>query len=283
MQFGSRFAHLSQLVSVRALGVILCLLLVAGCDKSDKGTAKSSKDGAGSGDGQTTSSGKAKVYKLTPEQYAKEFDENQEAVHQKYGNFEIEITGIVEEVGMNVAGDSTVSLRAGARKEATANAPAEQPIVMCSTVDPEPWAKLARGQQATLRGVAGYLPLAPNMKECELVNSGLSTAIVSSAPELAGEYTGKIETFVKNNKDKNLVVTGKVLRTKADVAGAITLFLEGQGQSEVRCDFGMIESTIKKTVADVKVGQQVKVFGEVDSRARAADGLSLTACHLITK
>jgi hypothetical protein len=272
-----------RILQVWTAGLIVFVAALVGCDKSEKGTAKDAGGGTSNGTTASADQYRGTLYKLTPEQYFKEYSDNDEAVRRKYGNGLIELTGIVDRVGIDLAANSTVTLRAGPQKEVDPNTPVTNPLVMCRLTETEPWAKVARGQQATLRGSVGNPPFSANLTDCQLITSGPSTVVIATAAQLAGEYVGKIDTFAKVNKDKNLIVTGKVARTKLDSAGAVTLFLEGLGATEVRCDFGMIESVIKKTVADVKAGQQVKVFGEVDPKAKPEDGLAMTSCHLITK
>jgi hypothetical protein len=269
--------HRKQASFVRALVCVwlgAALILWSGCGKHDDG-----KPGGADASASSSGGGHPIVFKVSPEDFAKEFMSNQQATQEKYHTGVIELTGTVAEVGANMAGDSVVSLQAGSQKDQYG----DLPVVQCVTTDPEPWGKLAKGQQATLRGDAGYLPLAPNLKDCEIVPAGPTIALAVPSFQLAAEYGTEREKSKKLYQGKNLIVSGKVIEKKEDVAGAITLFLEGTAGIRVRCDFGMIESIIKKVVPAVQVGQKVQVFGEIEDFNKTADEVPVTSCRLITK
>jgi hypothetical protein len=267
--------------SIRFAAIALLLAAAAtagGCDKADatKSAGSSSKDTtAGSGN-------KAPLYKLTAEQFAKEFASGQEATVNHYKNGLVEVTGIVDQVDVNVVGDAVISLRAGPRKEATADGPAQTPVVDCHTKEPEPWSKLAPGQEATYRGTVGYLPLVPNLENCQLISSGAPTVISVTSKDLAAEFSKNRAAARQKYAGKTLIVAGKVIDKKADVSGSITLTLEGEGAVKLLCGFGMIESTIKKVVPAIQVGQMVKVYCEPLRSASNDDSIQLTSCRLIT-
>ena len=268
--------HRKQASVVRALvcaGLGAALILAGGCGKHDDGKA----GGADASASPTSSSGGGHPL-VSPEDFAKEFMGNQQATQEKYHAGVIEMTGTVAEVTVDLAGNPVVSLQAGAEKDQYGNLP----VVQCVTTDPEPWSKLAKGQQATLRGDVGYLPLAPNLKDCQIVPAGPTIALAVPSSQLAAEYAER-EKAKKLYQGKNLIVSGKVVEKKADAAGAITLFLEGTAGTRVRCDFGMIESVIKKAAPAVQVGQKVQVFGEIEDFTKTADEVPLTSCRLITK
>lgn len=275
-----------------ALAAVLVLAWVAaaGCDRGDTGkpTTPSGSAPAPSGEaapagGQAAGAKGPQIFKLTPEQYSKEFQADQAATIERYRNGLVELSGTVEDVNMNFAGDVFVALRAGEPTAETKTAPATTPVVQCYTAEPEPWAKIARGQEATLRGSGGYLPGLPNIEKATIVSAGPSTAVNLSATELASDYTKGRDALLAKYKGKTLVVSGKVAEKKGDLAGATILFLEGDGPTRVRCPFGMTESTVKEMAAKVQTGQQVKVWADVDAANQSQDVVPLTSCRLITK
>jgi hypothetical protein len=247
-------------------------MLLAGCNRRE-----AVKPAAGAAPVAASDAAGPRVFRLTPEAFFAEFKANPDAIHEKYQGGSLEIAGTVEEVGANLASNSVVSIRAGGEKDAIGLLP----VVQCVMTDPEPWAKLARGQQATIRGDIGYLPFQANMENCRIVASGPPTVLTVSASQLASELADK-DKFKKTYAGKNVIVTGKVVEKKADTAGAISLALEGVGGTDVHCDFAMIESTLKKVVPAVTVGQKVQVFGEIQDFNRAA-GVTVSSCHPITR
>jgi hypothetical protein len=257
----------------RHLWLTVGLLLACGCGKREGGKS------AG-GAGATSPAAQANtqhVFQLTPEAYYSEYQANSDSIHEKYRNGVVEIAGTVDEVSVNLAGDSTVNLRAGSVRDAQGTLP----VVICVTTNPEPWGKLARGQTTTFRGDVGFPPFGPNLKSCDIVSTGPSTALTVWPFQLASEYGSDKATFKKTYAGKNLIVSGKVLEIKKDSAGAVSFRMEGVGDIKVWCDFGMIESIIKTVVPGVAVGQKVHVFGEVTAFDKP--DLTITSCHLITK
>lgn len=273
----------------------LCVLLAAAvlataCDKGDAaktGGGDASPGAVGASGAAPAPAGQAKdapVFRMTPEQYVAEFKSaGWEAQQAKYQKGYVELAGVVDGLFVNFAGDPAINLKAGQVTPATATTPEDRPLVQCLTVDPQPWAKVARGQTVTLRGSVGPLPSFPSLAKCEVITAGPATVTAVTSKELAGEYAKGAGAAMAKYKDKDLIVGGKVVERQADVTGTITLFLEGDGATRVRCFFDITESTMRPDAPAVKVGQDVKVFGELKTSASTppADVAPLSGCRLV--
>ena len=260
------------------------------CDKRD-----SSSGGGGGTAGSSSSSGAAagqrqpppKVLSLSVQQFADKFKEwmsngiNAPKPEEALGLFEI--SGMVDRVDSTSSGDGIVYLRPDTDTEPTEARLNRRPYIQALVGDREPWARLARGQLATLRGKLGALPEPPNIEQAEIIEAGPSSAVNITAPLLASQHA-KGEDALRNLYDgKDVIVTGTVSDVRPSPITGLTLFLEGDGKVRVRCELGVTETQRLGEALAPKPGQTVKVFGDVQPGNLTETVLPMKGCRLITK
>jgi hypothetical protein len=261
-------------------------LAATSCDKRDA----SSSGGAGASSSTApgaASQQPAKVLSMSVEQFAGKFKEwmsngiNAPKPEESQGLFEI--SGVVDRVESTSSGDGIVLLRPTTDTDPTEARQNKRLYMQVLTNDPEPWARLARGQLATVRGKLGSLPTPPNLEQADITDAGPAAAVNVTAAELAGQHS-KGEAGLKSlYAGKDVIVTGKVADVRSSPVNGLTLFLEGDGKVRVRCDLGVTETQRLGEALAPKQGQTVRFFGEVQPASLTETVIPMKGCHLITK
>jgi hypothetical protein len=263
----------------------LVALIGIGCDKS------SSSGGASSGTSATAPQKPAKVLTLSVEQFADKFKDwlkdgiNAPKSEESQGLFEI--TGVVDRVDATSSNEGIVYLKPASDTDPTEARQNRRPYIQALLNDHEPWARLARGQRATIRGKLGALPAPPNVEDADIIDVGPSTAIKIAAIDLASHHSMGEEELRKLYDDKDVIVTGTVTLLRSSPTSGLTLFLDNyngnKGKIRVRCDLGFSETQRLGEARAPKEGQTVTVFGEVQPGNLTEAVLPMKGCRLITK
>jgi hypothetical protein len=262
--------------------------VLAGCDKgTSSGSSSSSASSSSSSPGTGSQQQPVKALSLSVQQFADKFKEwmsngiNAPKPEESQGLFEV--SGLVDRVEASASGEGIVLLRPTSDTDLTEARQNRRLYVQALTNEKEPWARLARGQLATLRGKLGALPAPPNLDQANIVEAGPPTAVNLSASDLASQHS-KGEEGLKGLYDgKDVIVTGKVSDVRSSVINGLTLFLEGDGKVRVRCDLGVTETQRLGDALAPKQGQTVRVFGEVHPSNLTETIVPMKGCHLITK
>jgi Leucine-rich repeat (LRR) protein len=188
-------------------------------------------------------------FKLSVDQFYKEYEAGRNTAAEKYKNKVIELTGEVDGMGRNISGDAYVSIKL--EKQLIG--------VMCFTAQAEPWAKVAKGQKVKLKGKWPEFAVTAALVNCSFTETGDYQAVALSAPELAKQYEAdKVATTKKYDK-RQLVITGVVEDREFNSVGAATFTLKGTDKVKVKCSFTAFE---KDAAKKIKIGQTVKLIGE---------------------
>jgi len=268
----------------RAMGIcistIAAVAVIAGCDRRDSSASSAPTS-------STASQPAPKAIPLSAEQFAAKFKEwmanglNAPKPEESQGLFDV--TGVVDRVELGISGDNLVFLRPASDTEPTEARQNRRSYIQALVNDKQPWARLARGQRATLRGRLGAFPQPPNLEQADIVDAGPSTAVMISASELAAQHANGEAGLRKLYDGKDLIVTGKVSDVRSSPLSGLTLFLVGDGKVRVRCELGVPETQRLGEAGAPKAGDTVKVFGEVQPGNLTETILPMKGCHLITK
>jgi len=224
---------------------------------------------------------------MSVQQFAEKFKEwmsngiNAPKPEESQGIFEI--SGMVDRVDSTSSGEGIVYLRPGTDTEPTEARLNRRLHIQALVSDREPWARLARGQLATVRGKLGALPSPPNIEQADIAEAGPPTAVAIAASELASQHTGGEDSLHKLYDGKDVIVTGTVSDVRSSPINGLTLFLEGDGKIRIRCELGVTETQRLGEALAPKQGQTVKVFGDVQPGSLTETVLPMKGCHLITK
>ena len=237
-----------------AIASLCCIVSCGGCDRNESGGSGKPPASAPTTTASTeAASADAPHYALTAEEYADEYHRDATKAARKYKHAAIEISGTVKDVQFDAAGRAWVNLKIG--NEVTG--------VQCFTKDPNPWEKVAAGQHVRLSGAWPEFPLVPSLRECELVDSGASTAISMTAQELADEYGADADAAARKYAGKTLLVSGEVFdKTMEGIEHWV--MLKGNYNVNIRCDFSPVERE-GKVIAAIQGGQTVRIWGELSN------------------
>jgi tRNA_anti-like len=276
----------------RKLSVIgLVVVIVCGCAKKDEPSKlSSSTQGPVGGAPSNSQPEKSKPtpplakadFVLTAHDYDTDWKKDAKAAEKKYEGKMIELKGELNSIGLNDEGIAWVSLRTGNK---IANTEVEG-TVSCQLLEKNPWAKLGRGQTVTLRGRLnsgwGFA-----LVESTLLELGPNPAIILSASDLAKEYGADKGKTLEKYEKKSLIVDGEIA-SKDEKSRSITL--KADGKLQILCGGGFTNSKPAEIFGPLKVGQRVKILGQLDKLAcdllKDADGAfngpGLHGCFVIT-
>jgi tRNA_anti-like len=191
-------------------------------------------------------------FSLTAEDWFKEWGKDEKLARQKYQGKIIELTGDVEIVDDHPNGEAgIVYLKVG------------RDNVTCYTADKEPWLKAGPGQKAKIRGKVpddGFWGKPYNLYPCAVIEG--TPPPTFSAEQLAKEFTADRKVFEEKYDHKQVLVEGAVAAKTVD-GNYGKLMLKGGGDQTVSCTLGMLTDFQKRRYESIKVGQQVKLCGEV--------------------
>jgi hypothetical protein len=219
----------------------LALLVGAGCGESPSPRHAGDKDKA---------SPRAADAQLTSIDFAMEYQKDVERANRKYRQGWVELTGRIVGIGRNSA----------KRPQITLNGPADDLLgVVCFTVENEPWKKYTPGQIVKVRGRVPLDAKAASLTEGTVTEVERSAVPNLSASELARDYEADHGAVIKKFDKQYLIVTGTILNSETNDAGAVSMELKGEGKTNIRCLFRASE---KDLAEPFKVGQEVRVLGE---------------------
>lgn len=221
-------------------------------------------------------------FKLTAADLQKELAKSYDAAKNKYDELRIELTGIVTKIqqsetgnvifvaGPPAAGESAASLYLG---------------ITCLTDDQQPWAMLGQMQPVKVTGIATFENGSMALGEAKFALDGPSIMVNISADALAAEFakdkSATKDKYSISGVGKPLVVTGTVLEKHTEKGDPFSLVL-GKGNDKVICDYIGSGPDAAKELDPVKVGDTVKLAGQIDSYSKASSP-ELNGCILITK
>ncbi|HZY83414.1 MAG TPA: hypothetical protein VFE78_01175 [Gemmataceae bacterium] len=193
-------------------------------------------------------------FTLTAQEIYDESVKDKEAANKKFDGKVIEVSGVVRDC--KASGRDSMLLF-----ELKKQGNAGFDNVYCVTEEKECWARHGRGQKVTLRGAwGGRMWTAAAVVRAAVVEAGPNPTVLYGAGRLATEFEADSFTLADRYGKKHLIVEGEVLK-KNEVQGASsTVFLKGTAKTAVACQFGFHE---REQAQGLRVGQQVKVFGEL--------------------
>jgi uncharacterized protein (DUF1330 family) len=200
-------------------------------------------------------------FRLTAEEFSKEFETNPNSAAQKYRGRVIELSGEVKSVARNFDGESVVTLKAEGQAIG----------VTCITADKEPWGKAVRGQKIKIKGKA----ISGKVIDCVFVETGEYAGIRISATDLAREYAADREGTVKKYDTKHLVVSGEVASKNFNEVRAANIELKTDNKVKVACSFTALE---KDLTEPIRVGETIRVVGEFTLNFGVDDKVELFSC-----
>jgi prepilin-type processing-associated H-X9-DG protein len=151
-------------------------------------------------------------------------------------------------------------------------------FAFCVMVEPQPWAKYAKGQQVTVKGrrVSGTTGGGnPQLLECVVVNAGAATGVSTTAEALSKEAASGADAMTARLKGKSLVLTGTVVRQEGERSSYV-IVLQGSGKGALTCKF---EGSGRERTKQFKAGDTTKLYGELD-RIKGGEVI-LEKCQLI--
>jgi len=239
--------------------------------KSLSGGDPTPKDDPG-GRGKEQSPGLANKpadFTLDAKAWKEEWKKDSAAAGAKYRGKVIELSGAVDSADQDPFGAVGYVFLLG---------PGDDQGVRCATVDKEPWAKVSPGSKVKIKGVApdADLGMDGGLVKCVITEAGPNPAIVTSARQLAADFTADREGAKKKYDEKWVIADGEV----SSITDKQRLILSGQGPTQVPCEFPSI--TDKGPLVGVKKGDKVKMFGRCYVLTES-NKIALDRCMLITK
>jgi uncharacterized protein (DUF1330 family) len=205
------------------------------------------------------------AFKMTAEEFFKEYEAGKNTAAEKYKGKVIELSGEIDGIGRNFGGDPYVTLKV--EKQLLG--------VMCFTAEEHPWAKVVRGQKIKIKGKWPEFTVASSLIYCAFVETGEYAGIRLSAEELAKEYAADPEATVKKYDKKFLVMTGEVVSKEFNSAGAASVELKSGNKVKVKCSFTATEKDVTKPI---KVGQTIEVVGEFTLNFAGGNDVGIYFC-----
>lgn len=142
-------------------------------------------------------------FQLTVDEYVADFKSDQKAAAKKYQKKVVELTGEVTLSGRSFIDFKSKGSRFGR--------------LHCTTKDLQPWLRVSQGQHAVIRGIyKGYVVGGISLYNVEIIKvTGESTAVQTTAEELATEFTKDQKGTDAKYNGKQLFVTGTLRLTDA--------------------------------------------------------------------
>lgn len=254
-----------------AIGMALVLSLL-GCGKQDATAPpadKNTKNDKGTPPKATPTKEEAAAaaepaFKLTADDWHQEWKKDAAAAKTKYGKKVIQLSGAVEVVTPDGHGKyGLVRLKAG-----------ESSMVLCNTLDREPWWKVTAGSKVTIKGTASPDSKDGDLHDCAIVEADKNPALSVTAVQLSKDY----KTPAKDKYEDNwIILEGELLDTKP---ANNQLIIKGEGPTKIVCTFSA-NAIDKERMDAVKAGQTVKVVGK--ATGSNGDEISLKYCMMSAK
>jgi hypothetical protein len=218
--------------------------------------------------------GKA-VFSLDAVEFAKEYTKDKAAFEKKYGSRTIELTGEVKDVGEDIVGNGTVTLKGDPDVLVGS--------VLCQVPGGAPWRRVLPGQTVRVRGRCpeGGLVMAM-IQNCEFLAVNGDPPPLVLANTLAHEFAAGPEAAEKKWQNKYLILSGRIKEVKppAGLNGTIYLFESDPAAPKVETVFGLIyEDRVNKR----RAGEQVRVLVKVLGLTAEKDRLLLSECCLLDR
>jgi hypothetical protein len=211
--------------------------------------------------------------RITSEKIGEEFRNDVKATTAKYNDKVLELSGVVEEIGLSSRNDAYLLL------EGT-QIPTQQ-LIECLTTDKEPWNRVTPGQTVTLRGRCEILGGEMKFRNCQIVEPKSPVRVGIKSTDLAQAYEKDAEAAAKTYEGKWLEVSGefdKVDRLTSMEKAVVMLKIPGKVGISCVVDGGMVALAEK-----LKGGQSIKVLGRVKVFDPGAGGVELLSCVLTAK
>jgi hypothetical protein len=271
--------------SRRLLALTLFALAVAGCGQhtptppgnpappnpnaakpgGDIGSKASGQPGVGEGPPAGT------VISLTAAEFYDAFNKDPAAATKRFQNAVVELTGVITNISPVPTTPPQGSI--------TLEGPGLGNFLLCYTTDPEPWKKVSFQQKVKLRGVLPERLLHPGLTKCEFVDLTPNPTPVLTAAALAAEYVANKQQTETKYDHKILVVSGEVVKKKADENGCAQVWLKGKDPVMIDLAIPAYDPTV---VDPIKPGQQLTVLGTVTG-GHEENCFSLRLCHVLKK
>lgn len=205
------------------------------------------------------------AFKLGAEAWHSEWKKDNAAAKTKYGKKVIQLDGTVEVVTPDGHGKyGLVRLKAG-----------EDNMVLCNTLDREPWWKVTAGSKVTIKGTASADSKEGDLLDCVIVKADKNPALAVTAAQISKEFAAK-KSEVRDKYDDNWVILeGELLETKP---ANNQLVIKGEGPAKIVCSFSG-NAIDKERMDALKAGQTVKVVGQ----AAVRDDIALKYCMMSAK
>jgi hypothetical protein len=205
----------------RNVSLMVVLVLTLGCGKDDPPSPKSKAP--------EDLTNVPADFTMTAKDYYKDSHKDEKSSNKYYRKV-IEISGEVSQAYGGHAGGGKPFFKLVADKAAWY-------YVHCTTVDPQPWAKIVPGQQIKVKGREDG-----GLENCVIVDYGKDPSITISPEELAKEYQADPEATAKKYDEKYLRLEGDVVSLTLGEKGQIgrtpdKLVLKGNGAVQIECWF----------------------------------------------
>lgn len=223
-------------------------------------------------------------FSMTAVEYFAEFKADWKAASGKYKSKVVELTGMVDDVGLSGGSRNVPYLRLDILSEEEKKKKkgpftprmARYEGVDCITVDEQPWAKYSPGQKVKIIGRqvdrdSGtplhvlYADRIPALFDCAIVEASPNPAIPVTVADLVKEFAADAQATRKKYSGKYVLLSGKVTSKEVGSAGAIygnlrtTFFgLKTEGPIQVECKVKLLQD---RTARWVKMGEDVTVLG----------------------
>jgi hypothetical protein len=212
-------------------------------------------------------------FRLTAQELYDEFVKDKAAAHKKFGGKVIEVGGVVRDCKAS-GPHSLLVLDVKKNKDYVGF-----DDVYGATEEKECWARHGRGQKVKLRGKwggPGWVGAA--VTHAAVVEAGPNPTVLYPAAGLAKEWGADSAGLARRYQSKHLIVEGEVLKKEERRGAFSTVYLKGTAKAPVACNFGFHD---REQAQGLKVGQKVKVFGELSSYSDT--GPALTGCLVVTR
>jgi hypothetical protein len=221
--------------AARAAIVVLASLLVTGCGNEVR---------------KPPAAQPQEKVRLASAEFGEEYQADRKAAEAKYRGRLIELEGEIKAMGRNASKSAYISLE-GAEDDLIG--------VMCFTADSKPWKKYVPGQKVKIRGQWAEPSATATLNECVVVEAGPNPAPALTAEQLAMEYSADLPATIKKYDKKYIFLSGEIVGTETNDAGAVTVELKGDGQTKVTCAFTALDRDLAEPL---KVGQKVDLIGQ---------------------
>lgn len=188
-------------------------------------------------------------FKLTAEQFAKEYLDVVGGAQERYLGQVVEISGEVRRTE-RVDGKPVLYLITNHDDRG----------MVCATVDEEPWARYALGQKVRVRGTAKEYRGIPELAGTVVVDPGEYTGLRTTPQDLANRCAADAAKFQEEFSGKFVVLTGTAAARVFNRVGGARVTLETEGPIKVECHFA---SENRDLATKIELGKPVVIAGEL--------------------